>query len=454
MEVAKRLLFVGAPHHHTPPIINDMVQRGWSIQCADDTFEANELIHSNPCDVGLMYVDFCQQHHHKDAEKLVMSHPMEWVALVDDMALSDHYSCRALSQLFYAYHTLPMDVGQVDCLLNHALAMARLNPILGKDSQLGSEDYEMVGTTPEMHKLFEMIRRVAAVDAPVFISGESGTGKELAAHAIHERSARAQGPFVAVNCGALPSNLIQAELFGHEKGAFTGATQRKIGRIESASGGTLFLDEIGDLPLDMQVNLLRFLQDHQIQRLGGLKEINVDVRILAATHVDLEAAVREGRFREDLYHRLNVLQINVPPLRERQEDIEVLARFFFDKFANEKPVQLRGFSQETLALMRQYDWPGNIRELINRVRRAMVMCERRLIRPADMGLERRLNSREILTLEQARDAAEREALIAALARNKFKVQNAAKELGVSRVTLYRLIDKHQITRNETPDIKH
>ncbi|GHC29026.1 sigma-54 dependent transcriptional regulator [Aidingimonas halophila] len=453
MEVTKRLLFVGADHHHTPPVIADMAQRGWSIQCAPDTFHADELIHSHPCDVGLMYVDV-DKHHQKAAEKLVMSHPMEWVALVDNAALDDHVSCRILSQLFYAYHTLPIDVAEIDCLLTHALAMARLAPLPGRDCQLGSSEYEMVGTTPEMHKLFNMIRRVAAVDAPVFISGESGTGKELAAHAVHERSTRAEGPFVAVNCGALPASLIQSELFGHEKGAFTGATQRKIGRIEAASGGTLFLDEIGDLPLDMQVNLLRFLQDHQIQRVGGLKEINVDVRVLAATHIDLEAAVREGRFREDLYHRLNVLQINVPPLRERQEDIEVLARFFFDKFANEKPAQLRGFSQETLALMRQYDWPGNIRELINRVRRAMVMCERRLIRPADMGLERRHNSREVLTLEQARDAAERDALVAALARNKYKIQNAAKELGVSRVTLYRLIDKHDIVRPESAELHH
>ncbi|MDX5435507.1 MAG: sigma-54 dependent transcriptional regulator, partial [Halomonas sp.] len=345
----------------------------------------------------------------------------------------------------------PIDIDQVDCLMQHAAAMKRLRTEESAAKPQEAE-FEMVGTVPAMQKVFDTIRRVASVDAPVFISGESGTGKELAARAIHARSTRASAPFVAVNCGALPSNLIQSELFGHEKGAFTGASQQKIGQIEAAAGGTLFLDEIGDLSLELQVNLLRFLEEKTIQRIGALDEIRVDVRILSATHVNLEKAVEEGRFREDLYHRLNVLQVDIPPLRERQEDIEILAKFFFDKFIEEKSMKVRGFSQEALALMRQYHWPCNIRELINRVRRAMVMCEQRLIKPTDLGLERRTLNRNVVTLEEARNNAEKEALICALRRNKHKVKKAADELGVSRVTLYRLMEKHQLTRNSDTSI--
>ncbi|MFY0990089.1 sigma-54 interaction domain-containing protein [Halomonas sp. C05BenzN] len=308
-------------------------------------------------------------------------------------------------------------------------------------------EYCMVGDSVTIRRLYRDIGKIASVDAPVLITGESGTGKELTARAIHEHSPRRSGPFNAVNCGALPSGIIQSELFGHEKGAFTGATQRKIGIIESSSSGTLFLDEIGDLPLDLQVNLLRFLENHRVLRVGGLKEIPVDVRVLAATHVDLEKATREDGFREDLFHRLNVLQINTPPLRERPEDIEPLANFFFRKFTDEKAACVRGFSRESLIRMRQYAWPGNIRELINRVRRAMVMCDKRLITPVDLGLERRQHAtRHRMTLEQARDMAECDAIKAALARNKGKMIHAARELGISRVTLYRLIDKHGIDR--------
>jgi DNA-binding NtrC family response regulator len=302
----------------------------------------------------------------------------------------------------------------------------------------------MVGTSPVMQALFRDIRKVGAVDAPVLIQGESGTGKELTALAIHARSRRAGAPFMAVNCGALPANLIQSELFGHEKGAFTGAHQRKIGRIEAAAGGTIFLDEIGDLSLDLQVNLLRFLQAKTIERVGGTQSLQVDVRVIAASHVDLERAVAEGRFREDLYYRLNVLHLRVPALRERESDIELLARFFFEKFAKEKNPQVRGFSQQALQVMNTYAWPGNVRELINRIRRAMVMCENRLIAPGDLGLERRGVKRTIRTLGGARAAAEKEAIRYALQYARNNVSRAARELGISRVMLYRLKQKYGI----------
>jgi DNA-binding NtrC family response regulator len=243
--------------------------------------------------------------------------------------------------------------------------------------------------------------------------------------------------------------LIQSELFGHEKGAFTGATQRKLGIIEHTDGGTLFLDEIGDLPLEMQVNLLRFLENNTIQRVGGLKEIVVNLRVLAATHVDLEQAVKEGKFREDLYHRLNVLQVQVPPLKERGADIVMLAHYFFNKFSADKPFIVNGFSKESLAVMQGSEWPGNIRELINRVRRAMVMSEHSLIRPTDLGLERRHSeARYASSLEEARDMAERSVIMASLTRNAFNILHAARELGISRVTLYRLMEKHKVHRHE------
>lgn len=444
MGIDKRFLLVCPEDTLATKLDSSMKLKGWQPLVTTTYHEANTLLEDFPCRVGVLCLDEsdkawpCQE-----AEALVSSPQHEWIALISPDALSSPLCRQRLKHFCFAYHTLPVNTEQLDCVMQHALAMADLaTPETDVEEH---EEYEMVGTTPEMRHLFQTIRRVASVDTPVFIHGESGTGKELAAQAIHERSDRADGPFVAVNCGALPSNLIQSELFGHEKGAFTGASQRKIGKIEAASGGTLFLDEIGDLPLDTQVNLLRFLENHIITRVGDIKEHEIDVRIVAATHINLEDAVRNGNFREDLYHRLNVLRVEIPPLRERQDDIEILANFFFKKFSAEKAPNVKGFRKESLALMRSYEWPGNIRELINRVRRAMVMCDKRLIRPVDMGLERRCNSRGKVTLEEARNAAERKALISALARNRFHVSKAAKDVGVSRVTLYRLIDKHELS---------
>ncbi|HET8700129.1 MAG TPA: sigma-54 dependent transcriptional regulator, partial [Nitrococcus sp.] len=303
----------------------------------------------------------------------------------------------------------------------------------------------MVGASLAMQALFRSIRKMAPADAPVLIQGESGTGKELAAAAIHELSQRAKGPFIVVNCGALPSGLIQSELFGHERGAFTGADRRKIGRIEAAHGGTIFLDEIGDLPFKMQVNLLRFLQEQTIERVGGREPIKVDARVIAATHIDLEKAVRDqGRFREDLYFRLNVLRLHIPPLRDREDDIELLAWFFFNRFAAEGSPLLKGFSRQALEAMKQHSWPGNVRELINRVRRALLLCDKRLITPVDLGLERRQGSRQAMTLAEARNAAEYAAILGALRQADGNISQAARQLAISRVTLYRQMEKFRI----------
>lgn len=373
---------------------------------------------------------------------------VRWLALVDKELLSQLTVRQLIGSAFYDYHTTPVDPERLLVMLGHAAGMAEISreALFTKDPEAESPlaEEQMVGASKQMQKVYQDIRKVAATDAPVLITGESGTGKELCARAIHERSFRKDGPFIAVNCGALPSNLIQSELFGHEKGAFTGATERKIGRVEAANGGTLFLDEIGDLPLELQVNLLRFLQEQTIHRVGGKEEIRVDVRVLAATHVNLEEAIKNGQFRQDLFYRLNVLQIHMPPLRARQGDIPLLANYVFHRFADERGQRVKGFSEDALQIMNGYTWPGNIRELINRVRRAMVMCDKILITADDLGLERRQNQRAQISLLEARDAAERDAIKAAIAQSLGSITRAAELLQISRVSLYRLMDKHGI----------
>lgn len=368
----------------------------------------------------------------------------EWIAVMPKEALANSDVRRLIAESFFDFHTLPFDFTRLLTTLGHAYGMSTLKNRERGHAEVHIGEEEMVGCSPIMTALFRDIRKVAHADAAVLITGESGTGKELTAKAIHERSERSSGPFIAINCAAIPATLIQSELFGYEKGSFTGAAQRKIGRLEAAAGGTIFLDEVGDLPLDMQTNLLRFLQEKHIDRIGGKEAIPVDARVIAATHVDLEKAVASGRFREDLFHRLNVLRIRMPSLRERAGDVEVLARYFFHQFAHEKRRSLRGFSRDALDAMNRYDWPGNVRELINRVRRAVVMSEGRLVTPHDLGFDSSMQGQRIMTLEEARELAEKQAVLAALSRHPNNIARAAKELGVSRVTLYRLIDKHHL----------
>jgi len=324
----------------------------------------------------------------------------------------------------------------------------------------------MVGSCRAMQVVFHAIRRFATTDAPILVTGESGTGKELAARAIHERSKFARGPFVAVNCGGLPASLIASELFGHEKGAFTGALSRRIGRIEEANGGTLFLDEIGDLPLELQANLLRFLQEKTIERVGSNKPIQIGTRIIAATNVDLEQAVADGRFRQDLFFRLDVLRIHLPALRERDGDIELMIKYFLNQAAREfnfmSPPRL---TENCLAALRQYAWPGNVRELISKMRRAVVMAEDGTLSIQDFDLNGPCAPNRAATgsgteiaaplrgqdaspalLADARAKAEHDAVLSALDKHRFNVTRASKELGVSRVTMYKLMDRYDIQR--------
>lgn len=312
-----------------------------------------------------------------------------------------------------------------------------------REQAVATEFEGLVGNSEPMQNLFKMICRVGPSDVPVLITGESGTGKELVARALHRLSERKDAPFIAINCGAIPETLLESELFGYEKGAFTGAIQQRKGRIESAKGGTLFLDEIGDIPLALQVKLLRFLQDHDIQRLGGNHTVSVDVRVLAATNVDLQAAINGGRFREDLFYRLSVMTIPIPCLRVRGSDIPLLANMFLMKFAAAHKKLLKGFTPQAIESLRTHNWPGNVRELENRVMRAVVMAEGKYISAANLALHDSSSvKRESPTLRVARDLRERELVQWALEKANGNVSKAAVELGISRPTLYQLLARY------------
>jgi DNA-binding NtrC family response regulator len=420
---------------------------GWRFVEAASADAADAVLASSPdIRVGLFpYKEELPSDDHEKFSALRSRHRrVQWLALLPPRCEIDERLAGFIAHDFFDYLTAPVEADRLYSCAGHAYGMSLV--VERAQGRQASDEEQMVGTSAVMRALFNDIRKVAASSAPVLITGESGTGKELSARAIHERSSRAKGPFVAVDCGSIPQTLIQSELFGFEKGAFTGAAQRRAGRIESAHGGTLFLDEIGDLPLDMQGNLLRFLQESTIQRLGSTKPIEVDVRVIAATHVDLEAAVKAGKFREDLYYRLNVLRLNVPALRSREGDIEVLAKYFLGQFLKESKKKVIGYTTRSLEAMRKHSWPGNIRELINRVRRAIVMCDGHWITPRDLDLESVAAVQEtfVLHLNKAREAAERKALAEALKMSDQNYSAAARMLGVSRVTLYRLLEKHQL----------
>jgi two-component system, NtrC family, response regulator len=351
---------------------------------------------------------------------------------------------RAVGEGAYDFLSKPVEMEELKLILKRVFHVAELEREYREmQRRLGGGGFEgMLGTSAPMQELFTAIRKVATTDAPVLILGESGTGKEVAALAIHRRSHRRGGPFIPINCGAIPENLLESELFGHEKGAFTGAHVQRRGRIENAGGGTLFLDEIGELPLALQVKLLRFLQEQMIERVGGRGQIKVDTRVIAATNTDLQKAMHEGRFREDLYYRVAVVVMRIPALRDRQGDVALLAKAFLQRFATENGRSVSRFSGEALRAVQQYGWRGNVRELENRIKRAVIMADANYIRPADMELaDPTVSGAGLRTLKEAREAVERELVEAALRRHSGKISPAAVELGISRPTFYELMEK-------------
>jgi DNA-binding NtrC family response regulator len=417
-------------------------ERGWHVEVVGSARDARRAVRSGMAAGGLLDLSSCFQQHEIAAFESCLTMPnVGWVATTMAGQLQDAALRRLVRDYCFDYVTVPYSGDRIVDSVGHAYGMVSLGEPASNDASQGGTEGEMVGSCDAMLALFRSIRKVAMTDAPVFISGESGTGKELTAVAIHERSSRRNAPFIPINCGAIPPHLLQSELFGYERGAFTGANQRKIGRVEAANGGTLFLDEIGDLPLESQASLLRFLQERKVERLGGHGSTPVDVRIISATHVDMQTAMIEGRFRADLYHRLCVLQIDEPPLRARGKDIELLAKHMFDRFKKDASRRLRGFSPCAIAALHNYGWPGNVRELINRVRRALVMSEGRQITARDLELGEYVEVAPV-SLAQAREAAERQAIELALLRHRGRLGDAAHELGISRVTLYRLLTSH------------
>lgn len=442
-ESPRRALLLDLPgdeHLHADLQIPD-----WVFDRASGTVMAQSLLKQHAYRVGIALLRGVNEERYEQLEELLAADEhVSWLALTRPEDLQNLDFRRLIYEHFYDYFTLPLsDNTHLKCALGHLHGMSRLRD-LEQNVLLPVEEFHMVGGSKQFLAIFDQIRRVSAVDAPVLIRGETGVGKEMIARAIHQRSQQRSGPFVAVNCGALPETLIHAELFGYEKGSFTGAYKRKIGRIEAAQNGTIFLDEIGDLPPQLQVYLLRFLEQKTIERLGGNQSLTSNARVIAATHANLERAVDEGRFREDLYYRLNVLNINVPRLAERGSDIELLALYFLHKFGKEYGTSARGFTRQAMSAMLQYKWPGNVREMINRIRRALVMSENRMITPKDLGLEESKPEEKVVPLEQARAHAEELAVRSCLSHAMNNVSQAAKMLGVSRVTLYRMMEKYGI----------
>jgi transcriptional regulator with GAF, ATPase, and Fis domain len=336
---------------------------------------------------------------------------------------------------------LTLFAAQASLLVQNALHINALTlETAGLKSELEKSRYgELIGACEGMREVFKKIDKVARADISVLVTGETGTGKELIAREVHKRSPRARGPFVVINCGAIPENLLESELFGHVKGAFTGAVVTRPGRFQAANGGTLFLDEIGEMPLHLQVKLLRALQERQVTKIGDNKAENVDIRVVAATHRNLDQMVRDGTFREDLYYRLNVVQLHLPPLRERGEDVVVIANFLLNKYTDEYGKKLKGFSPKAISAIRKYAWPGNVRQLENRLKRGIVLVEGKELRPEDLDISME-DLEDILPLSDALERFRKRYIDEALERNGGNRTKTARELGVDPRTIFRHLE--------------
>ena len=353
---------------------------------------------------------------------------------------------RAVGQGAYDFYQKPVDPEILLFVVERAF---RLHALEEENRKLARMHFSyplegVIAASPQMHEVCRIVERLAPTDMTVLILGESGTGKEVIAHALHNLSSRARKPFIAVNAAAIPDNLLESELFGYEKGAFTGAANQVKGKFELAEGGTFFLDEIGDIPLGLQAKLLRVLQERVVERIGGRQEIHLDVRVLCATHRDMRKLIAEGGFREDLYYRINEMIISLPPLREREGDIPLLARAFMDRYAKQMMRNILGIKEDALSALEAYDWPGNIRELEHKIKRAVVMAQGPFIEIKDLELAQGEAHRRILTLREARDSAERQAVCQALSEAGENVSRAAELLEVTRPTLYSLLTKFNL----------
>lgn len=353
----------------------------------------------------------------------------------------------------YDFYSKPINLDEVKISIKRALyiqSLERENQLLRDSLDVVYESRDIISDCKQMDEVLEIVRRVSTTDVTVLIQGESGTGKELIARAIHYNSFRKDKPFIPINCGAIPENLLESELFGHEKGSFTDAHTQRKGKFELAQNGTVFLDEIAELPFALQVKILRFLQDMKIERIGGREIIPLDVRVIAATNKNIQEEMKEGRFRDDLYYRLNVISIFLPPLRDRGDDVIILANTFLKRLSLSMKSNIIGFSNEAIYALINYDWPGNIRELENRVKRAIIMSKDQYIMPEDLdipGLELTSNvkvQRQKLKLKEARERFEQQYIKEYLNKNSGNVSRAAEQIGITRSTFYSMIDKYGI----------
>ncbi len=377
-------------------------------------------------------------------EQVLADHPLTKIIVVTGNNEREN-ALRAVALGAYDFFHKPIDSDLLGFVVNRAY---RLHELENENRRLHTQqpDSPLEGVltgSPEMLELCRTIEKVAPSNATVLVLGESGTGKELMARSIHGLSRRADGPIVAINCAAIPETLLESELFGYEKGAFTGAFKQTLGKIETANGGTLFLDEIGDLPFPLQAKLLRFLQERVIERVGGRKEIPVDVRVVCATHKDLQVLISENKFREDLYYRLSEISVRIPPLRERVGDVLLLARAFLERYSRQHGGHMHRFGKDALAALESYHWPGNVRELENRVKRAVIMADQKQITAKDLELGGESSAQpQSFDLREIREQAEKQAILRALSHVGGKISQAAELLGVSRPTMYDLIRKY------------
>lgn len=414
------------------PWIATLEQAGWRCHRCYDLRAAQALLQDiGPC-IGVADISHDDFSLNGVASLVNRNKQVRWLALIREDQLRNDAICQFIVSFCIDYFTSPVPNSQLMKTIGHQLGMLKLErhvwPQLGDHSDMG-----LLGKTSNMRKLRDQVRRVAPTDVSVLISGESGTGKELVALAIHNASTRGKGPFVSVKCSSVSEKALEEELFndGHSGG-----------RVHQAHQGTLFLDEIGDLPLNLQANLLNLIQDGSMEATGDKFSKEIDVRVIAATHMDLEKAVEEGKFREDLYYRINVLRIAVPSLRERCSDIPELAEHFLLKFARQYNTQARTFSEEANNILTNYSWPGNVRELINQIKRAVLLADSNTIEVEHLDLPRQGDYKQ--SLRKIREQSERDALLAVLENNNGQVSAAAKELGVSRATMYRLLNKHSL----------
>jgi len=418
----------------------ELKRYNWHCLFVNENFHDIELV--NELDIKVAILNFSiteQSETFKLIDKLKSYFKrLSWIAFLTDYDAKNTKLSPLFTSYFVDFFHFPINYHQLADFLGHAYGMAKINTTKASKAQYQTKE-DLIGKSKVIQALKEKIEKVSRVNSSLLLTGDTGVGKDLCSAIIHQKSNRADGPFISINCGALPEHLIHSELFGHEKGAFTGAINKYIGHIEQANNGTLLLDEIGDLPLNLQVNLLHFLEDHTIERLGSCHKIKVDCRIIAATHIDLESAVEEGRFREDLFHRLNIINIQLPALRSYKEDIELLAKAFLGK--EERNLIL---TDETLETMLIYEWPGNVRELKNRLQRAVVMADSPKLNITDLGLNSQKIKAEALNMNSHKRQMDTEILLSAIKHNNHNITAAARELNVSRTTFYRLVKKCNI----------